>query len=288
MKQLLNILMVLLVFSSCKNESHKEFPHVPEGMVLIEGGTTTIGNNSGELHEQPEFRVKLHSYFMDISPVTVAEFRKFMEETGYVTYAEKFGNSAIYNFEKNKWELIDGANWEYPLGPSGEKAPDEHPVTHVSWHDANAYAKWAGKRLPTEFEWEYAARKGIPADWRYSWGKELKDSLGYRANVWQGEFPGQNKQLDGYLLTSPVGWFGTNLSGLTDMGGNVWEWCKDAYAPYPSSPASFPVVEENKILRGGSFMCDSTFCHGYRLTHRNSTSSESSFFHTGFRCVKDI
>ena len=240
------------------------------------------------MHERPELRIRLHSCFMDTNPVTAADFRKFVNATGYITDAEKFGNSAIYNFEENKWELIDGANWHFPLGPDNEISTENHPVTHVSWFDANAYAEWSGKRLPTEFEWEHAARKGIPKEWRYTWGTELKDSLGYRANVWQGEFPGQNKGLDGFLLTSPVGHFGKNNMGLSDIGGNIWEWCKDVYGPYPDSPAHIEVKEENKVLRGGSFMCDSTFCHGYQVTHRNQTSAESSFFHTGFRCVKTI
>jgi sulfatase modifying factor 1 len=138
------------------------------------------------------------------------------------------------------------------MGKEAGKAPDNHPVTHVSWNDANAYASWAGKRLPTENEWEYAARKDIPVSWRYTWGNNLSDSAGFHANVWQDTFPGTNYGLDGYYLTSPVGAFGKNVSGLTDVGGNVWEWCHDVYAPYKNSPAKFEVLDENKVLRGGS------------------------------------
>ncbi len=279
------IFSALLLLSACQS---KDIPPPPEGMTLIEGGKGVIGANEGPLHEQPRFTLHVHSYYIDKSPVTVAEFRQFVKETGYVTQAKKFGNSAVYNFETSQWELIDSATWQYPLGPTGPPAQDDHPVTHVSWNDANAYAEWAGKRLPSEVEWEFAARKGIPEDWRYTWGTELLDDQGYRANVWQGTFPGKNLELDGFLLTSPVGYFGENSHGMTDVGGNVWEWCMDTYRPYENSPAKIKVDEEVKVMRGGSFMCDSTFCHGYRVTHRNSTTSESSFFHTGFRCVKDI
>lgn len=280
-KVIIPLLFIFLL--SCK--TGKE-PATPEGMVYIKGGMVTIGSDTGPENEQPQFRIRLSDYFMDISPVTVAQFREFVEATAYVTYAENFGNSAVYNFDSLRWELLDSANWKFPLGPAGPPAVDDHPVTHVSWFDANEYAKWAGKRLPTEFEWENAARRGNPVEWAYTWGPDLKDGSGYHANVWQGLFPEKNLGLDGFMFTSPVGAFGTNASGLTDMGGNVWEWCKDTYAPYPKSTARIRVIDENKILRGGSFMCDTLFCHGYTVTHRNYTSSESSFFHTGFRCAK--
>jgi sulfatase modifying factor 1 len=284
MKKILLIGLVIALSNCTRLKS----PEAPEGMVFIKGGMATIGSNEGLPPERPEFKIRIHSYFIDVSPVTVAQFRDFVNATGYKTYAENFGNSAVYDLDSLHWELRDGAWWNYPLEPEGPEAIDNHPVTHVSWYDANEYAKWAGKRLPTEFEWEYAARKDIPKDWRYTWGQELKDSQGFRANVWQGQFPQKNLGLDGYLLTSPVGAFGTNASGLTDIGGNVWEWCKDTYAPYPGSNLNLEILEENKVQRGGSFMCDSTFCHGYIVYHRNFTSAESSFFHTGFRCVKDL
>jgi sulfatase modifying factor 1 len=284
-KALIFFSLALIMFISCRQSQP---PQPPPGMVFIEGGRATIGSDNGLLNEQPEHYVKIKSFFMDISPVTVFVFREFVEATGYITEAEKFGNSAIYNFETNFWELIDSVNWEFPMGKEAGKAPENHPVTHVSWNDANAYASWAGKRLPTENEWEYAARKDIPVSWRYTWGNNLSDSAGFHANVWQGTFPGTNYGLDGYYLTSPVGAFGKNVSGLTDVGGNVWEWCHDVYAPYKNSPAKFEVLDENKVLRGGSFMCDSSYCHGYIVYHRNFTSAESSFFHTGFRCAKDI
>ncbi len=281
------LILAPLLLSSCHRKPGTD-PRAPEGMVYIEGGRATIGSDNGPPNERPSFTVRIHSFFMDEHPVTVADFRKFVEATGYKTYAEKFGNSEIYNFEANRWELVDGADWRHPLGPDQPAAKDDHPVTHVSWYDANAYAKWAGKRLPTEFEWEYADRRGIPVTQRYTWGNYLADKDGYHANVWEGTFPGTNLGLDGFLLTSPVGYFGKNKSGLADMGGNVWEWCKDTYAAYQDSPADIQVDPENKVLRGGSFMCDSSYCHGYLVSHRNFTTAESSFFHTGFRCVKDL
>lgn len=280
-----SILILSGIVFSCSNNDPL---NAPEGMVFIKGGRATIGSDTGLPIEQPEFHPKIKSFFMDISPVTVSAFREFVEATGYITEAERFGNSAVYNFNTNFWELIDSVYWEYPLGKKEGKAIDDHPVTHVSWNDANAYAAWKGKRLPTEYEWEYAARKDIPESWRYTWGNDLADSAGFHANVWQGTFPGTNLGLDGYYLTSPVGSFGKNASGLTDVGGNVWEWCSDVYAPYKNSPVKMEVQEEDKVLRGGSFMCDSSYCHGYIVYHRNFTSEESSFFHTGFRCAKDI
>lgn len=277
------LFLVLFLFS-CQDRD----PNPPEGMVFIKGGWGTFGSNSGLPNERPEFRGKVKSFYMDISPVTVSEFRRFIESTGYITYAEKFGNSAVFNFKTGTWELLDGASWEFPLGPEEKKAFNDHPVTQVNWFDACEYAKWSGKRLPTEREWEFAARLGIPKEWRYTWGEQLEDRDGFHANVWQGSFPEKNQGIDGYLLTSPAGAFGKNSQGLTDMGGNVWEWCFDTYRPYKNSPVDFPLIEENKILRGGSFMCDSGYCHGYRVSHRNFTTSETSLFHTGFRCVKDL
>ncbi len=279
--------LIIAMLASCKSKTDPGLS-TPEGMAYIEGGMATIGSDDGPPNERPEFRFRIHSFYMDVHPVTVAEFRVFVEKTGYKTYAEKFGNSEVYNFDEMRWELVDSANWQFPLGPGQPEASDDTPVTHVSWYDAKAYASWAGKRLPTEFEWEYASRRGNPTDQRYTWGNELVDKAGYHANVWEGTFPGKNLGLDGFILTSPVGYFGKNKSGLTDMGGNVWEWCRDTYAAYQHSPAVIPVNEENKVLRGGSFMCDSSFCHGYLVTHRNFTTAESSFFHTGFRCVKDV
>ena len=268
--------------------SCSENPQPPDGMVFIKGGKAVIGTERGLPIESPEFRTKIKSFYLDVSPVTVAQFRKFIESSVYKTDADKFGDAGVYDFDTLKWKLLPGANWEYPFGPDANIAQDDHPVTQVSWRDANAYAEWAGKRLPTEYEWEYAARKGIPLNQKYSWGNELADEKGFYANVWQGNFPEYNSGSDGFLFTSPVGYFGKNQSGVTDMGGNVWEWCYDTYKPYKGSTVSFQIDEENKVVRGGSFMCDSMYCHGYRVTHRNSNSAETSLFHTGFRCAANL
>ncbi|MDN5204791.1 formylglycine-generating enzyme family protein [Fulvivirgaceae bacterium BMA10] len=264
-------------------------PEAPEGMVYFEGGRIKIGSEEGLPNEMPVFTTKVNSFFIDKHPVTVAEFRVFVEETGYKTQAENFGNSALFNEEILQYELIDSVTWEYPLGPNKPKAQDDHPVTHVSWNDANAYAKWKGKRLPTEVEWEFAAKNGKNTEDKYSWGNSYADEDGkLKANAWQGGFPYTNLVEDGYKYTSPVGAFGITVCGLTDMGGNVWEWCSDTYKLYEGNPTYFVEDPETKVIRGGSFMCDSLVCHGYRVSARQYTTAETSNFHMGFRCAEDV
>lgn len=283
MKHIL-IFSVLILSVACGDRN----TIVPKGMVYFEGGEITIGSNEGMSNEGPIFRAEVPPFFIDKAPVTVAEFREFVEATGYETEAEKFGNSAVLDFETGEWMLADGANWKRPLGANTSEAEDNHPVTQVSWNDANAYAKWAGKRLPTEIEWEYAAKGGIDADHVYSWGDKLKDSGIYKANTWQGEFPVSNTGEDKFLYTSPVGEFGETDAGLTDMGGNVWEWTSDTYKPYEGNPALFRVDANQKAIRGGSFLCHVDVCHGYRVSSRQFNSKESATFHIGFRTVKTL
>lgn len=264
-------------------------PAPPEGMVYFEGGEIVIGSEEGLPNEMPVFKTEVSPFFIDIHPVTVAQFREFTEATGYVTDAEKFGNSALFNFKELKYELLDSVSWRFPLGPQHPPAPGDHPVTHVSWNDATAYATWAGKRLPHEFEWEFAARNGRNTGDRYSWGDQLSSSKGlFSANVWEGTFPYMNTGADGYLLTSPVGAFGITSCGLSDMGGNVWEWCSNVYELYEGNPLHLTKDEAVKVIRGGSFMCDSLVCHGYRVSARQFTSRETSNFHLGFRCVMGV
>ncbi|GAA0892980.1 formylglycine-generating enzyme family protein [Fulvivirga kasyanovii] len=273
----------LLFFTGCSPE-----PTPPEGMVYFSGGKITIGSEDGLPNEAPVFQTRVSPFFIDKHPVTVEQFREFVKSTGYKTDAEKFGNSALFNFQIHKYELIDSVNWRYPLGKNASPASDNHPVTHVSWNDARAYASWAGKRLPTEVEWEYAARGGKNSPERYSWGPELADRDGkFFANVWQGTFPYRNTESDGYRFTSPVGEFGITSCGLSDMGGNVWEWCSDTYRLYEGNEQYFKVKDNLKTIRGGSFMCDSLVCHGYRVSARQYTSGETSNFHLGFRCAMD-
>jgi sulfatase modifying factor 1 len=266
----------------------------PKGMVFVPGGPMMMGSEQGLPREQPEHPVEIRGFFMDQGPVTVAQFRKFVEATGYQTQAEGFGDAVVFDLEQREWYLKKTAYWAYPLGTDQPPAEDTHPVTQVSWHDATAYCQWAGKRLPTEAEWEHAARNGRNSRSMYSWGQEVRDNGGkgrYKANIWQGIFPAQNTGEDGYLFTSPVGLFNQNELGLQDMSGNVWEWCMDWYRSYdPGNPDLAPLQtqEPEKVMRGGSFMCDPSYCWGYRVSGRSGSSPETGLFHTGFRCVQDI
>ena len=274
----------LFIFISCASG-----PAPPEGMIYFDGGYAIMGSEKGLPNEAPVFKTKVSPFFIDKHPVTVAQFREFVRSTGYKTDAEKFSNSALFNFNTYKYELVDSITWRRPLGKNGAPAQDDHPVTHVSWNDASAYAAWAGKRLPTEEEWEYAARGGENASQRYSWGEKLVDKKGkFKANVWEGTFPYYNSTADGYRFTSPVGEFGITSCGLSDMGGNVWEWCSNTYQLYKGNPQTYIVKSHVKVIRGGSFMCDSLICHGYRVSARQFTSQETSNFHMGFRCAMDV
>jgi formylglycine-generating enzyme len=257
-----------------------------KNMILIPTGDAHIGNNKGFAGEMPEFTMHINAFYIDVSPVTVNEFKTFVDQTNYITEAEKFGNAEVFNLQLKQWQLIEGATWKYPEGPDGQPAEGNHPVTQVSYHDALAYCAFVHKRLPTEFEWEYAARNASSTDMTYSWGNSLVENGKYMANTWQGSFPEKNLQKDKYLYTCPVGTFGKNNIGLTDMGGNVWQWTSSWYQPYQNSiqgitDSSFG----QKTIRGGSFLCDTAFCCGYRVSARTSVSEESSLFHVGFRCA---
>lgn len=263
----------------------------PEGMIFVPGGELELGAKDGLPREQPVFRHLVQGFFMDVHPVTVAQFRDFVAATSYVTEAERFGNSIVHDMKGQPgWHMVDGANWQYPRGPEGGKAADDHPVTQVSFRDAQAYCQWAGKRLPREIEWEHAARNGRNDRNPYSWGQEIRKNGVYKANFWQGNFPYQHQVQDGFEFTNPVGKFGKTPLGLTDMAGNVWEWCDDWYVTYGSS--KHPVYQDpnqpEKVMRGGSFMCDPDFCHGYRVSGRSGTTPESGLFHIGFRCVQNL
>tara|TARA_R110001592_G_scaffold82516_2_gene244351 strand:- start:1197 stop:2021 length:825 start_codon:yes stop_codon:yes gene_type:complete len=250
--------------------SSPEYIQPPEGMQYIPKGKS------------------ISAFFMDTSPVTVAQFRAFVEATEYITEAEKFGNSGVFTIEQN-WFLEDGADWQYPQGPNAEKANDDHPATQVSYNDALAYATWAGKRLPSQAEWEHAAKDADDINTIYNWGDQLIVEGKYMANTWQGSFPFVNLNKDGFTLTSPVGAFGKTKLGLTDMAGNVWEWTSDWLIPYGMKQENFvPNQTSQKILRGGSFLCEPSFCHGYQITGTSESTPETGLMHTGFRCVKDI
>jgi len=242
----------------------------PEGMVYIPGSQS------------------MRAFFMDETPVTVGQFRKFVTETGYKTQAENFGDAGVFTIDQG-WHLVKGAFWEFPLGPENEKAMDDHPVTEISYNDAMAYAKWAGKRLPTRQEFDYAASNAGEAGSVYNWGDQLVVKGKFMANTWQGSFPYYNSNQDGYALTSPVGAFGKTQLGLADISGNVWEWSTDWSIPEGISENDFkPDSLSQKILVGGSFLCDPNVCHGYRLGGETTCTPETGLFHIGFRCVKDI
>jgi sulfatase modifying factor 1 len=255
----------------------------PPGMVYVPGGTTRIGD-ARVAAEAPEFDARVRPFFMDANLVTVGEFRRFVEATGFVTTADREGG-AVYDPAADAWRIDRTANWQRPLGTDGPPAADDHPVTQVSWHDAVAYAKWAGKRLPTEIEWEHAARGGRNSREPYAWGPSLVSAGRHHANTWQGQ-PDANSGEDAWVYTSPVGTYGRTPLGLSDMGGNVWQWTSDWYRPYDDRDRPAGSVTE-KAMRGGSFLCREDYCHGYRVSARSMATPESSFLHVGFRLVID-
>jgi len=257
-------------------------------MVYIAGGRTRIGSDDGGASERPTFYADVVPFLLDVHPVTVAEFRRFVDATGYTTQAERAGESGVFDLKRGTWGLVRGVSWRHPLDPS-EPAADDHPVTQVSWNDAVSYCAWKHGRLPSEVEWEHAARLGHRAGDHYAWGDALVDHGRYRANTWQGHFPTENTVADGYRTTSPVGTFGTTASGLTDMGGNVWQWCEDWYRPYAERATVFrPDAQSEKVIRGGSFLCDPQVCHGFRVSARGHTAPDTGLVHIGFRCAMDV
>lgn len=263
--------------------------NIPDGMIAINGGNVRIGSEEGFDHERPMFWARVKPFLMDKSPVTVAQFRKFINATSYKTQADVFGDAGMIDESTDKqWILKKGANWEYPMGRDFPRAADDHPVTQVSWYDAATYCKWAGKRLPNEIEWEHAARNARNSRDIYSWGNDITSAKGYNANIWQGKFPEFNANNDGFRQTSPVGKFGNTPLGLTDMSGNVWEWCANTKFNYEAlfRNVTHPTdTIAEKAERGGSFLCEPSWCHGYRVAGRSSSSAETSLFHVGFRCV---
>ena len=261
----------------------------PEGMIFVPGGEATIGSNTGLPAERPVFTTQVEPFYMDKHLVTVGRFRQFVDETGYVTFSEKIGDGIVFDHAKASWVIVPGVYWEYPVGKEQGKAPDDHPVTLLTYDDAVAYLQWAGKRLPTEVEWEHAARGITNRDHPYAWGDKLVVDGTYKANTWTGRFPQQNLGEDGYLLTSPVGAFGETELGLTDMGGNVWEWTSDWFRSYRDRDTPYePGEHSEKVIRGGSFMCNISYCHGYRVSARSHTPPDNNMFHIGFRGVMDI
>ncbi|MFI1995730.1 formylglycine-generating enzyme family protein [Actinoplanes sp. NPDC020271] len=248
--------------------------------------------------EGPVHPVRVKAFDIDATSVTVADFRAFVEATGFRTDAEQYGWSAVFHLAVTDperiagrmagtpwWLGVEGADWAHPGGPSSS-AENDHPVVHVSWNDAQAYCAWAGRRLPSEAEWECASRGGR-AGLRYPWGDELPES-GWACNIWQGEFPETNTGDDGWITTAPVRAFAPNDYGLHQSVGNVWEWCADWFSPryYAQSPVDDPrgpSLGTARVIRGGSYLCHDSYCNRYRNAARSANTPDSSTGNLGFR-----
>ena len=324
----------VLAAPGMNNEANKTHA----GMVWIKPGTFLMGadNKQAADDEYPKHKVTVGGFWMDITTVTNAQFAKFVKATGYTTTAERkpdwnqlkkqlppgtpkpndsvlVAASLVFDPPKQAVDLNDytqwwawkkGANWKHPHGRgSSIKGKDNYPVVHISWYDAVAYCKWAGKRLPTEAEWEWAARGGLQNK-IYPWGNEPVDEGKPKANTWQGHFPDRNTVKDKFYGLAPVASFAPNGYGLYDMAGNVWEWCADYYnntyyqtissptgVKDPKGPANSYDPDEpyakKRVIRGGSFLCNESYCTGYRVSRRMKSTEDSGMEHLGFRCVQD-
>jgi|SRR5690606_11465130 len=273
--------IIVILFLTLASLSFRNGLPENKEMVRVNGGILYTSDPVTHINKE----VKINRFLLDKNLVTVAEYEAFTKATNYITEAEKFGNAGVFDPAAQGWALIDGADFLYPFGRNKPKALPNHPVTQVSWNDARAFAKWKGKRLPTQWEWEHAAKNAEQTSKQYSWGDNLVVGGKYKANTWQGSFPSKNTVDDGYEFTSPVGTFGPNKLGLTDMGGNVWQWCEDSISPTSREALVDPAMR--RVTRGGSFLCDPLVCHGFVVTGRSSSTPESSMVHIGFRCAKD-
>jgi formylglycine-generating enzyme len=279
------------------------------GMILLPGGEFLMGTDDSLGYpadgEGPIRNVQVNPFWIDPVVVSNARFAAFVESTGYVTEAERFGWSFVFvNFlpkdfpptrgvaQAPWWRQVFGADWQHPEGKASDiKGRMEHPVLHVSWNDALAYCQWAGFRLPTEAEWEYAARGGLEQQ-RYPWGNEREPNRQHRMNVWQGKFPTLNSKEDGYGGTAPVNAFPPNDYGLYNMTGNVWEWCADWFNPTyhvngPRRNPKGPPTGTHKVMRGGSYLCHESYCFRYRVAARSANTPDSSTGNLGFRCARN-
>ncbi|MGB0480553.1 MAG: formylglycine-generating enzyme family protein [Flavobacteriaceae bacterium] len=342
--QIIFILFIILLNQSCKNQTQikteEQISQIP-GMVWIPGGIYDMGASDSDRmalsHEKPKHTVKVDGFYMDETEVTNAQFSRFIEATNYITTAERPVDWELIKqqlppgtpkphdslllpgsllFKKTKesvpnlydfsqwWRWTNGANWKQPEGKgSSIDGKDNHPVVHVSYEDAMAYCHWAGRRLPTEAEWEFAARGG-KRDKIYFWG-DLTDKLSSYVNSWEGEFPVDNTQADGFEKSAPVKTYPPNDYGLYEISGNVWEWTSDWYSSQyyqyckensitnnPKGPneafnPNNPYIDE-RVIRGGSFLCNASYCASYRVSSRMATDPSTSLEHLGFRTVMDL
>ncbi|HEY9005321.1 MAG TPA: formylglycine-generating enzyme family protein [Ohtaekwangia sp.] len=342
MKSACSVFIMLVLSFGCaeksKNSDASSSREKPAGMVWIPGGDFTMGTDERDAyeHERPAHGVRVKGFWMDETEVTNEQFKKFTDATNYITVAERkptweelsrqlppgtpkppdsllVPGSLVFHAPEQPvmlndytqwWEWKKGVNWQHPEGPdSNLDGKWNHPVVHIAYEDALAYATWAGKRLPTEAEWEFASRGGQEQQ-RYSWGSEVSPQGKFMANTFQGSFPTRNLAEDGFASSSPVKTFPANNYGLYDMIGNVWEWTSDWYdATYFQSLARMAITEDPKgpaksydpnepyaqkrVTKGGSFLCASNYCVNYRPSARQGTSVDSGQSHIGFRCVKD-
>ena len=340
-------LLATLALTGCQPAAPQKGPS--SGLILIPGGSFVMGSDADHAYgnEKPAHRVEVAPFYLDAKPVTNEDFAKFVEATGYLTVAERpidweimkeqvppgtpkppdemlQPGSSVFRATTGPvdlnnlgqwWVWTTGASWRHPEGPgSTTEGRKDHPVVHVAWEDANAYANWAGKRLPTEAEWEFAARGGLEGS-RYPWGDEENPGGKFMVNRWTGRFPYDNDGADGFVGTSPAGSFPANGYGLFDMAGNVWNWCSDLYRadtfaeragdakaccdpqgpatavdeqPIPSDPSPALVAgTERRVIKGGSFLCHPEYCESYRPAARRGTPPDTGTSHIGFRCAKD-
>nr|WP_251982918.1 formylglycine-generating enzyme family protein [Streptomyces violaceusniger] len=278
-------------------------------MVRVAGGEFLMGADDVEGFpedgEGPVRTVRVSAFHIDAYAVSNEKFAEFVDATGHVTEAERIGWSyAFAGFLPAAlrrgaprparipwWCGVTGARWDHPEGPGSTLAGREnHPVVHISWNDAAAYCAWAGKRLPTEAEWEYAARGGLEQK-RYPWGDDLDLGGTYRCNIWRGAFPTRNTVADGYRGTAPVDAFEPNGFGLYNTSGNVWEWCADWWTVRHQGDTAIdpkgPAIGQEKVIRGGSHLCHKSYCNRYRVAARTANTPDGASGHTGFRCARD-
>lgn len=296
----LAVVLVLLNISGCRESGAPGAPARGADMVFIQGGSFLMGSEDGYPEERPVREVTVSSFRIDRTEVTNRQFAAFVAATGYVTLAERAPDpndypkadpallvpgSAVFippvgddsSPELSWWRYMPGASWKHPEGPGSTiHSRMDHPVVHIAVEDAQAFAKWAGKRLPTEAEWEYAARGGLVGK-TYAWGDEFTPGGKQMANTWQGAFPRGNTADDGFTGTAPVGQFPPNGFGLFDMAGNVWEW---------TTTQALPAQTGERITKGGSFLCAPNYCSRYRPAARSPVTADTSTSHVGFRCVQ--